>query len=64
MLKIKNILIIIGIIIGLWFGINIGRDEPLLSNPFSHKPLQKKLLESGEDLLDKGNQAIKEKLRD
>jgi len=49
---------------GLWFGINIGRDEPLLSNPFNHKPLQKKFLESGENLLDKGSQAIKEKFND
>jgi len=36
---IQNILIgiILGASMGLWFGVNIGKDKPLLSNPF-HEP--------------------------
>jgi hypothetical protein len=54
--------IVIGLIIGLWFGINIGKDQPIISNPFNDKPLQKKMLNSGGDFLEKSGRAIKENI--
>lgn len=31
-----------GGLVGLWFGMNIGKDQPLLSNPFAEVPLAQK----------------------
>lgn len=29
--------LLIGTVIGLWFGVNLGKDQPLLTNPFVNK---------------------------
>lgn len=34
---------LMGLIIGLWFGVNIGKGHPILSNPFAKENLQKKI---------------------
>ena len=51
---------IIGVIIGLWFGINIGRDEPLFSNPLTERSIQERLIDSGGELIEKGGEIVKE----
>jgi gas vesicle protein len=45
---IKNFLagLIIGAILGFPLGINFGRDEPLLSNPFTKRDLQEKVTDN------------------
>ncbi len=61
---------IIGLAIGLWLGVNYGREMPLLSNPFSyHESLPEKIKRiSGETLeksghaLEKTGQALQDKL--
>ncbi len=60
MLNIKLILLgtIIGCLIGLWVGVNLGRETPLLSNPFSTEPLQEKLKRLGGETLEKSGRAI------
>lgn len=45
-------------IIGLGLGINIGKDKPLLSNPFSGQTLKQKLKETGEEVLEKGGEVL------
>ena len=62
MRSIKNLIIglLVGGLTGLWFGINIGRDEPLLSNPFEERAIQKKMIRSGGAMLEKGGRAIRE----
>ncbi len=59
----KNIKIIlfsmvIGLAIGLWLGVNIGRETPLTTNPFSKEPLSEKLKRLGGETLEKSGRAI------
>jgi len=60
MKKIKKLIIgsIIGVIIGMWFGINIGKDRPIFSNPFAEPTLQAKLKQTGGEVLEKGGKAL------
>jgi len=61
-LKTISIGAIIGCLIGLWFGINIGKDQNIFSNPFTDRPLHKKLLDSGGTFLEKSGRAIKDQV--
>jgi hypothetical protein len=50
---------VIGLAIGLWLGVNIGREVPLLSNPFSyHESLPEKLKRISGETLEKGGHAL------
>lgn len=50
--------LVIGAIIGLWFGINIGKDKSILSNPFAEPSIQKRLKQTGGEVLEKGGKAL------
>jgi len=52
--------LIIGIGAGLWLGVNLGRDKPLLSNPFAEPTLQDSLSRSAGDLKDKGTELMEQ----
>jgi hypothetical protein len=41
--------LVIGICVGLAFGVNIGREKPLLSNPFEKASLTDKIKNLGKD---------------
>lgn len=60
MKNIKMILlgVAIGLATGLWLGVNIGREMPLLSNPFYKEPLNEKLKRLGGETLEKGGRAL------
>lgn len=62
-LKKLSIGIIIGLLTGLWMGVNYGRNQPILSNPFVDQPLHKKLLNSSASFLEKSGRAIKESIK-
>jgi len=50
---------VIGVAIGLWLGVNIGREMPLLSNPLTyHESLSEKLKRLGGETLEKSGHAI------
>ena len=50
---------VIGVGIGLWLGVNIGREMPLLSNPFSyHESLPEKLKRVSGETLEKSGRAL------
>jgi len=62
--------LILGIAIGMWFGINIGREVPWYSNPFSTDTLDQKLkhatgqtLEKGGHALEQAGQALQDKMK-
>jgi hypothetical protein len=61
---IKKLLIgwCVGIVIGLWFGVNLGKDQPIYSNPFHKVSLKDRMVESGGNALEKSGQAIKRSL--
>jgi len=61
MKNIKIILfgMIIGVAIGLWLGVNIGRQMPLHSNPFAyHESLGEKVKRLSGETLEKGGRAL------
>ena len=49
---------VIGVAIGLWLGVNIGRETPLLSNPFYKVPLSEKLQRLSGETLEKSGRAL------
>jgi len=72
MKQLKTILLgaVIGLLIGLALGVNIGREKPLLSNPFAKESLAdraKRLggetLESSGKALEKAGQSLQDKFK-
>ena len=71
--QIKTILIslIIGVLIGIALGVNIGREKPLLSNPFAKqeslldkaKRLGSETVEESGKALEKAGQALQDKAK-
>jgi len=47
-----------GVVIGMWFGVNIGREVPWYSNPFDTDSLNQKLKNATGETLKKGGQAL------
>jgi hypothetical protein len=57
----------VGVVLGLWFGVNIGKGQPFYSNPFEEVSVTERLRQKGGEMLQKGGQAIEktgEKLQD
>lgn len=60
------ILIALGIVIGLWLGVNIGKGNALYDNPFKEKSFVENVMDSAkeslddESLLDKGKDMLEE----
>ncbi len=60
MRRIKGIILglVIGIPLGLWLGFNMGKDRPLLSNPFKEAAFQEKIKETSDRLIEKSGEAL------
>ncbi len=63
--------LIIGVGLGLWFGINIGNDRPIYANPFTEETVQEKIEDAGDaimektgEALEKGGQALQDKIKE
>ncbi len=52
----------LGLCVGLWFGVNIGKDQPLYSNPFDSNTLQKKAKRTADEVLNDTKRALRESL--
>lgn len=50
----------VGMLLGLWFGVNIGKEKPFWSNPFDRKAVQQKIKEKGGKVLEKGGKVLEE----
>ena len=50
----------IGLLIGLWFGVNIGKGRAFYDYPFAGKNLAGDLMESSGDMLEKSGKALKD----
>ena len=50
--------LMIGLIVGLALGINIGRERPLISNPFAKESLTDKLMNLGNETLEQSGKAL------
>ena len=65
----KNLLIgiLLGAVLALPVGVNLGKGMPLLTNPFTEKPLSQKLKEVAEEAAKKSKKTyeeVKQKLDD
>ncbi len=54
--------LLIGLCAGLWFGVNIGKDKPLYSNPFESGSLQQKVKRTAGDVLEDTKRALRKSL--
>jgi hypothetical protein len=52
-----------GIVIGLWVGVNLGKGQPVYSNPFHNVSIKDRLVESSGNMLEKSGQALKNSLK-
>lgn len=57
-LKIVVLCLAVGVAIGMWFGVNIGREEPFYANPFDTHTLNQKIKKVSGETLEKGGQAL------
>ena len=66
---------VLGVVIGLWFGVNIGKDKPFWSNPFEEKSMMEmatdktkeiagKAKEKTQEMVKEGKAALREKLKE
>ena len=53
-----NFSLVIGFLIGIALGVNIGRDKPLLSNPFEKATLGDRVKQLGSETLEQGGKAL------
>lgn len=53
---------LLGLIIGLWLGVNIGKGNPIFSNPFAKEDLQKKIKQRVGESIEKFGEEIKGKM--
>ena len=49
-----------GGVLGLAAGVNIGRDKPILSNPFEDKRVSSKMKDTGSELIRQSGEAIED----
>jgi len=50
--------LLVGVALGMWFGVNIGREVPFYSNPFDTAALNEKLKKATGETLEKGGHAL------
>ena len=50
--------LVIGILLGLWAGVNIGKDKPVFSNPFAERNVTKKIKSSIGESMEKTGESI------
>lgn len=56
--------IVIGLVFGLWVGVNLGKDRPLWSNPLSEPSLSQKAKDTASDVWQDARKAAREGLSD
>ncbi len=56
--KIILISLVVGVIIGMALGVNIGRGKPLLSNPFAKESIVDRAKQLGSETLEQSGKAL------
>ena len=61
MAKVKVFVVgmVMGLLLGLWGGVNIGKGKPLLSNPLADSAVDQQLRDSGRSLVRESGEALK-----
>ncbi len=55
--------IVIGLAVGLWLGVNIGKDQPLYSNPLNTESLADEAKRKAGDILEHTKKSLREQLK-
>lgn len=55
---------LLGLIVGLWFGVNMGKGKPILSNPFADDNIPEKIKQKVGDKIEKLGGDIKGKVNE
>lgn len=65
MKKLKLIIlgVVIGLCVGLWFGINIGKGKSIYSNPFEEISLKERIKKKGNEVMEDTKDAIRDSLK-
>lgn len=50
--------LVFGVCIGLWFGVNIGKEKPIFSDPFTEVSLEDRIKKTSASLLKKSGDLI------
>ncbi len=53
---------VIGILLGLWFGVNIGKDRAIFSNPFAEASIKQKAKNAATGVIKDTKDAIRKSL--
>ena len=66
MLGFKKIIIgfVVGLLVGLWFGVNIGKGQPFWGNPFAEANLTQKAKDTAGDMWKDAKKAARDSLSD
>ena len=62
-LKILLLGIVLGFGSGMWFGVNMGKGKPLLSNPFAEEDVPQKIKKKVGESIEKLGEDIKGKVK-
>ena len=72
-MKLLFMFLVAGFIVGLWFGVNIGKGNPLYENPFEEADIlqdahdsadDQGVIDKGKDYLDEKKESVKESLKE
>lgn len=55
--------LLFGVIVGLWLGVNIGKGNPIFSNPFAKENLPQKIKEKVGESIEQLGEDIKGKVK-
>lgn len=66
MKKLKLIIlgIVIGLCVGMWFGVNIGKGKSIYSNPFEEISLKDRIKQKGNEVMKDTKDAIRDSLKE
>lgn len=66
MIKLRKFTIglVLGLGLGLWFGVNIGKGQPFWSNPFEKKSLSQQASEKANKILKDAKRAVRDSLKE
>lgn len=56
--------IFIGLLFGLWMGVNIGKNQPLWASPFAKRSLAEQAQTKANEVIKDAKKAMREKLKD
>lgn len=64
MKKIKMLILglLTGFLVGMWFGVNIGKGKPVYSNPFNKDSLQQKAKKKADEVLEDTKRVLRKSL--